>query len=339
MERALAAWHYDGLSAVRHDVHVALLGDRLRFDSGETVPLALLRPSGDRRSPGFSHAELEGWRLNFKDSLPPDWVARLPRQEHHGGIIDRFGIVPTLLGGTIAAAIAIFAVVQGTGLLARLVPERWELAFGEALVGDFGGKACSGAAGQQALNRLATRLTIEGKPVHVRVVDLGMINAAALPGRQIVIFEGLLKQAKSSDEVAGVLGHEIGHVEHRDPMTAIIRDFGLGLLIGSAEGGRIAQGLLSSRYSRAAERNADAYSIDSMAQAQISPVATAAFFQRMEREEAQLSPAAKVMSYMASHPLSAERRQRFAHGVRKDATYHPSLTPAEWEALRTICAD
>ena len=320
MREAIAAWHYDGESAVRHDVHVALEGSALRFvESGETVPLSALRPVGARGSAGFAHADREGWRLRFPDPLPPDWAAALPGQEHHGGIIDRFGVVPALLGCAAAAAIVVYAVAQSTSLLARLVPERWEVAFGEALTGDFGGKACSGAAGQRALDDLASRLAMDGKPVRVRVIDLGMVNAAALPGRQIVIFEGLLKQAKSPDEVAGVLGHEIGHVEHRDPMTALIRDFGLGLLIGSAEGGRIAQGLLSSRYSRAAERDADSYAIEGMARAHISPVATARFFEKMGKIEGKLGAGAKMLSYVSSSPAirrtaPAFRRRRSPKG-------------------------
>jgi Zn-dependent protease with chaperone function len=338
MGEPIAAWHYDGQSAVRHDVHVALEGSALRFvESGETVPLSALRPVGDAKSAGFAHADREGWRLRFPDPLPPDWATALPGQERHGGIIDRFGVLPALIGCAVAAAIAVYAVAQSTSLIARLIPERWEAGFGEALTGDFGGKACSGAGGQQALDSLASRLAIDGKPVRVRVIDLGMVNAAALPGRQIVIFKGLLEQARSPDEVAGVLGHEIGHVEHRDPMTALIRDFGLGLLIGSAEGGRIAQGLLSSRYSRAAERDADIYSIEGMARARISPAATAGFFDRMGKDEAKLGTAAKMMSYMASHPLSTERKARFAASERKDVTYRPALNAEEWKALRAIC--
>lgn len=43
-----------------------------------------------------------------------------------------------------------------------------------------------------------------------------MVNAVTLPGGRIVIFSGLLKAATSPDEVAGALGHELGHVRHHD---------------------------------------------------------------------------------------------------------------------------
>jgi Zn-dependent protease with chaperone function len=334
---ALPAWHFDGRTAAQHDVHVVYEHGSLWIsETGETIPLSALRPMGTASAPSFAHADREGWRLGFTTPLPPEWAAALPGQERHGGIIDRFGLWPALIGCAVAAAIAIYAVVQSTSLIARLIPERWETAFGEALTGDFGGKACAGAAGRQALDRLALRLS-GGKPLRVRVIDLDMVNAAALPGRQVVVFKGLLTQARSPDEVAGVLGHEIGHVEHRDPMTALIRDFGLGLLIGSAEGGKIAQTLLSSRYSRAAERNADAYAVDAMAGAHISPAATAAFFKRLGREETKIGLGTRALSYVSSHPLSAERQRLFSTAVRKEGGYRPALSPAEWEALRGIC--
>jgi beta-barrel assembly-enhancing protease len=338
MSEALSAWHYDGQNAVRHCVQIILDGDALRFiGSGEAVPLRALRPSGDRLSTSFAHAERDGWRLGFHDPLPKEWLAALPRQEQHGGLIDRIGFVPALLGCAVVAAVAIYAVAQSTSILAQMVPERWEAAFGEALTGDFGGEACADPAGQRAIDGLAARLVSDGRPVRVRVIDLAMVNAAALPGRQIVIFKGLIDEAKSPDEVAGVLGHEIGHVEHRDPMTALIRDFGFGLLIGSAQGGQIAQGLLSSRYSRAAERDADSYAITGMKRAHISPSDTADFFARLGKDEKKMGKPAQLLSYVSTHPLSAEREKRFAADVRKDGNYYPALAPREWRALKAIC--
>nr|WP_244309783.1 M48 family metalloprotease [Sphingobium fuliginis] len=44
----------------------------------------------------------------------------------------------------------------------------------------------------------------------------------------------MVQQAKSADEVAGVLGHELGHVRHRDTMTGLIRQLGLSVVLGGA---------------------------------------------------------------------------------------------------------
>jgi Zn-dependent protease with chaperone function len=337
VNEALRAWHYDGLTAVRHELTVEHDSQGLILSSGERVPFSDLVPIGYRGAPVFRHREREGWRLGFEDELPSALAADLPRQEHHGGIIDRIGIVPALIGGAILAAAILYGLATGTTLLAHLIPERWEMAFGESLTGDFGGRICTGAEGQQALDRLATRLSTDGRPVRIRVIDLRIVNAAALPGRQIVVLDGLIDKAESPDEVAGVLGHEIGHVERRHVMAALLRDFGLSLLLGGADGGAIAQGLLASRYSRGAEREADESAIEGMARAKVSPMPTAAFFARLGKDEAKLGRTATMLNYVSSHPLSEERRNRFAASFDKAAGYRPALSTAEWKAVRAMC--
>lgn len=331
----IGAWHYDGRSATRHAVTVEIDGGTLRIGD-EAVPISELRPIGDRARAAFTRQGHEGWRLGFDEPLPPAWRAALPRQEHHGGLLDRIGVVPALLVCALIAAVAAIGLWRGSALLARLVPERWERTLGDSLTGDFGGGTCGDPAGQRALDALAARLATDGRPPTVRVIDLGLVNAVTLPGRRVLIFAGLLRAAKSPDEVAGVLGHEMGHVVNRDAMAGIIRNFGISLLIGGADGGAIANALLTSRYSRAAERGADAHALASLVHAHVSPAATAAFFERLGQGESHLGRAATVLGYVSSHPLSAERRQRF-RASRAGLPYRPALDPAQWQALRSIC--
>jgi predicted Zn-dependent protease len=170
-------------------------------------------------------------------------------------------------------------------------------------------------------------------------VDNGLVNAAAFPGRQIVLFRGLIDEAKSPDEIAGVLAHEIGHVEQRHVMAALIRDFGISLVLGGADGGAIAQGLLASRYSRSSESEADDYSMQALTAAHISAEPTAAFFERMGKEESKLGRAAVALSYVASHPLSKQRRQRFRAAAQQQKDTVPAIDDAHWRALKSICAE
>ena len=330
------AWHYDGVTALRRNVMVVLDGDVLRIEpTGEVVALSALRPMGDRRTNVFGRAGADGWRLGFAE--PPEWIARLPGQEHHGGLLDRIGVVPALIVGAALAAIAAVTLWTGTSLIARIVPESWELAFGDTLSGDFGGNACTVPAGVQALATLTGELNRDGRAVRVRVVDLPIVNAVTLPGRQVVLFRGLLLAARSPDEVAGVLAHELGHVDNRDAMTALLRDFGIGLLIGGADGGRVARALLASRYSRAAERAADTHAIAALARADISPADTAAFFDRLAKQEGGMGRMASAFAYLSTHPLSAERRAGFIASTRGAPPYRPALDAAGWQALRHIC--
>lgn len=331
-------WLYDGITAVRHQVTVAHESGALRLvETGESIPLSELTPIGDRDTALFSRTGYEGWRLGLTGPLPPEWAAILPRQERHGGLLDRIGVAPALIGGALIAAAVVLAVAQGSAIVARLVPERWEIAFGDALTGDFGGTACTGASGQQALDALAARLSSDGRPVRVRVIDLPVVNAVALPGRRVVIFEGLIRNAQSPDEVAGVLGHEIGHVERRHVMIGLLREFGLSLVIGGADGGAVANQLLSNRYSRSAEREADDAALAALGRAQISPRPTARFFARLGKDEASFGGAARMMSYVSTHPVTADREALFERAARPGTRYTPALDPRQWQAVRTIC--
>jgi predicted Zn-dependent protease len=167
-----------------------------------------------------------------------------------------------------------------------------------------------------------------------------MVNAVALPGGRILIFDGLLKQAQSPDELAGVLAHEIGHVRHRDTMAAMVRQLGLSVVLGGLDGqmGGTLNGLLAMSYSRDAERSADGYSMDALKRADVSPDGVAGFFDRMgggKKGEA----AERTMSWMASHPVSAERKSAFLKTKIKGHVYRPSLSPAQWQALLRACRD
>jgi predicted Zn-dependent protease len=173
--------------------------------------------------------------------------------------------------------------------------------------------------------------------VTVRVIDLDLVNAVALPGRRVLLFKGLVADARSPDEVAGVLAHEIGHIENRDVMAGLIRDFGLSLLLGGADGGAMAQALVTNRYSRSAERGADRRAIAALARADITPVATAGFFARLGKSEATFGRATRMLGYLSSHPLSVERQQAFARSVKPGHAYRPALDSAQWQAVRALC--
>ncbi|HBR85348.1 MAG TPA: peptidase, partial [Erythrobacter sp.] len=77
-----------------------------------------------------------------------------------------------------------------------------------------------------------------------------------LPGGQVLLFDGLVQQAESPEELAGVLGHEVGHVRERHVMTALLRQFGMSILLAGADSGVTngVFGLAAMGYSRDAER-------------------------------------------------------------------------------------
>ncbi|RYD83586.1 MAG: peptidase M48, Ste24p, partial [Sphingomonadales bacterium] len=186
---------------------VELDGDRLIIPGQEPVPLALLRRVEGRQL-AFSRTDLRGWRLGFdvEPSAPLLW--QLPAASHYGGPIDRIGLWGFAAIALALSALVIVGAIQGLGLLARMIPYSWEQRLGDVISGDFAEQACRAPAGQKALDDLAHRLSPAGRPIRIGVVDIPVVNAVALPGGRILIFRGLIDEAQSPDEVAGVLAHE-----------------------------------------------------------------------------------------------------------------------------------
>ncbi len=93
-------------------------------------------------------------------------------------------------------------------------------------------------------------------PVVVR--DNRLVNAFTLPDGEIVVMRGLIDAAQDGDEVSGVLAHEMGHVQHRDPAREMLRRIGLNMTARSLGwGGNLAGALTGLSYGRRAEARAD----------------------------------------------------------------------------------
>ncbi|MDB4880827.1 MAG: peptidase Ste24p [Gemmatimonadetes bacterium] len=150
------------------------------------------------------------------------------------------------------------------------------------------------------------------------VVNSGDINAFALPGGFIYVNRGLIERAERFDELAGVLGHEIGHVVLRHSVEQMQKGSrtNVAVGVGCAVTGWCDNGLaqaaiqvggaaLFARYSRGDEAEADAEAVDIVMRAGIDPEGIPSFFTRL-MEERRRSPVA-FETFFASHPMEADR--------------------------------
>jgi predicted Zn-dependent protease len=150
------------------------------------------------------------------------------------------------------------------------------------------------------------------------IVNSNVVNAFAVPGGYVYINRGVIERADNVSELAGVLAHEIAHVEHRHGVEQMEKAQGanLGLtlayvLLGRAPTGveeaaiNIGGGLYFSRHSREAENEADRTAVPLMVAAGISPVGLPTFFQELVAER-QRTPSA-LESWFATHPLTEDR--------------------------------
>lgn len=356
-------WHYDGRNANRWQPR--LLGDsdgfRLIGDDWEAGPyrwadLVALDNAGPDAA--FGHVAEQGWRLGFAGDVPADVAALLPQRPRYGGFIDRVGLWRASAALACVAALVLFVGIMAPGWVAPFVPQSWEDNLGDAMVGDFGGRYCHTPEGDAALRALVGKIDPEGHARSIEVANIRMVNAIALPGRRIILFTDLVEKAESPDEVAGVLGHELGHVEHRDTLTALMRQLGLSVILGGLDGsgGTYLNTALGLSFSREAEHQADLAALDSLKAANISPRPTAAFFQRLggvpDKEDKKTSDQKakgdadstrdrieQATGWLASHPTSRSRYELFDDAAEKGHSYTSALTAQQWEALKNMCVD
>jgi beta-barrel assembly-enhancing protease len=337
---AARVWHYDGLSGVRRAPALVPEGDGFLLVEGERQdgPYRFADLMAQGGGMQFGLRDRPGWRIGFDTPPPPEIAARLPKARRYGGLIDRIGLWPAAAGFAAVSALVLLGLWMAPAIVARFIPRSTEARLGALMVGDFGGRTCSTPEGDAAIAALKTRLGAELPAADVRVVDIPVVNAVALPGGHVLIFRGLIAQADSPDEVAGVLAHEMGHVEHRHVVQALVRQLGLSVVLGGLDGnvGGYTNALLSAGYSRSAEGEADGYAIETLTRAQVSPSGAAGFFKRMAKAEVKGEGAAALMGYFASHPMSSEREARFA-AAAKGKQHSPALDAAQWKALREIC--
>ncbi len=348
MSNYFSAYFYDGQSGVKRDVSIEIIGQTFfldeterrhgPFDFGEVTYTGKVGPAEV-----YGYAGRDGWRLGLSGEVPGDIAGNLPAKQKYGGWIDRLGIGPAALAFAIASAGVVAVVMFTPQWLAPLIPSSFEKKMGDALVGDFGGRFCNGEKGSAALKKLAGSLDKDVSDLQIEVANIDMLNAVALPGGKIIIFQGLLSQARSPDEVAGVLAHEMGHVRKRHVMQSLLRQMGLSLVLGGLDGnaGSIVNGALGATYTRSAETEADQYSMTALSAANVSPIATASFFERLAKMDGSAESSEQmqaVTGYLSSHPLSTSRKKAFENSLRKGANYKPVLSHDEWTELKTMCA-
>jgi predicted Zn-dependent protease len=157
----------------------------------------------------------------------------------------------------------------------------------------------------QCITRALTAET-GGGPWELQVFESKDVNAFALPGGKMGVYTGLLKVAKSQDQLAAVIGHEIAHVIAGHSASRVSNEMaaqlGIGILsqstgIGADAIGLGANLLLLLPFSRGDESEADILGMDYMARAGFDPREAAELWRNMARAGGGGPP-----QFMSTHP-------------------------------------
>lgn len=273
-------------------------------------------------------------------SQPFEQAAQAVRRVRH-----RRHVVWASVGGVVLAVV--LGLWFGSDLVVELavdrIPVEWEQKLGESAYQDFlahqdvmkEGPAV--AAVQEMTRRLAD--AIPGNPYHftVTVVKSDVVNAFALPGGYVVVFTGLMKKAQNGEEVAGVLGHELNHVLQRHGLERIVKNVGLmtivAIVFGDQQGlvglmREVGVELLTLRFGRAQETEADLTGLRLLHRAKIDPRGMITFFERLaEHENGRIE-------LLSTHPMSTTRGERLKAELAQLPKTGVEPFSFEWAAVR-----
>jgi predicted Zn-dependent protease len=165
------------------------------------------------------------------------------------------------------------------------------------------------------------------------VVDSKEVNAFALPGGFIYVNRGLIERASKLDELAGAIGHEIGHVVRRHSVQQMEKATGANVAVGltctltrlcnsnvAQAAIQVGGAALFAKYSRHDEAEADSEAVVNVIRAGIDPEGIPTLFEKL-LEERRTSPL-RIEAFFASHPLEEDRIRATE---REIASLDPSL--------------
>ena len=171
-------------------------------------------------------------------------------------------------------------------------------------------------------------------PIQVRVIRGKTVNAFAFLGGQVFVYEGLLQQTESAEELAGIVAHEIEHVRRRHIIQGVlVRLMTVGALemVLSGSGAldpKLAEALLHLRFSREQEQEADEGALQRLHDGRVAVAGFENFFRRAENMTV-------VPTLLSDHPANDARvqmAQRFPA-----AASVPIMSRAEWALVKNIC--
>ena len=360
----LKGYYFDGQTAEKKDAVVWMEQNGLRIDLGGGIshrwPYAEIH-----QNTALSRSR----QIRLEKGGPLPEVLLVPRAGFFAGLKQIFPKIPGQFQDrpslSLRAALPLGAALGAAGIILSLymwgipilstwvtakVPVSWEESLGRSIVETLApaSRRCSDSAQELFLQGIMETLN-SSRPespykFQVLVVDEPEVNAFAAPGGTIVIFRGLLEKIKTSEELAGVLSHEMQHILYRHSTRMILENVSLQLLLSVVMGdvnsamnvGKEGVGVLATlNYSRQYEEQADAEGMRLILAAGIDPKGMISFFERIQKEEKPIS----IPAYFSTHPKPESRIRRLGT-IAREAPGTPirSLPAYHFQDPQTICA-
>ena len=185
--------------------------------------------------------------------------------------------------------------------------------------------------------------SVDGIPLNFKVYGTSDVNAFACADGSVRIYSGLLDKM-TDDEVLGVVGHEIGHVALKHSKKqyqaalrnsairdAVVSTGGTIAVLTASQLGDLGEALMSAKYSRKQENQADDYGYQFLVDHGRNPWAMATAFERLlnlstggASAGTQAASSSAVSEIFSDHPATETRIQRMSEKATKDGYKRPS---------------
>ncbi len=263
-------------------------------------------------------------------------ASRKARRSHFGlGVLGLFLLLPLLLAGLVVWQSHSIAGWAAGYISIENEQKLGEMAFQQATAGM---KLRQGGMDAAAVREIGSRLTQGSKYKYQwYVAEDPSINAFAVPGGYVVVNTGLIQAADSAEEVAGVLAHEVQHVELRHTLKNMLHSLGLRAAlalalgdVGSSALGNVAAQLSELRFSRDLESEADKNGLAALRNSGIAPQGMVRFFDKLRKQEGATPPA-----LLSTHPASEDRMRVLQEMIKEQGAWPAKPLPYDWTIVKS----
>ncbi len=186
------------------------------------------------------------------------------------------------------------------------------------------------------MNRILQTLLNSGQVTYakdfdwtIQVIDADVLNAFACPGGKIYVYKGLIRYLDNEAQLAGVIAHEMGHIDSRHSTRQMTKEYGVSTLTGMLLGQNANQYLqLAAQmagtvgglaFSRSDEYEADNCAVRFLSASGYNPLGVAGFFQKMIADG---NAGGTSLTFLSTHPSPPDRIQKIqeawvAYGSKK----------------------
>ena len=357
-----ATWtgfYYDGRSAQRHPVTLVVTTEGLRIAraDGQTVvwPFGALRQTQgrhEREQLRIEHGTEPAESVSVVEAGLAEAIrAAAPRasQTLRERTSTRRVLTWSFAGLAAFAVLYVWGAPAAADWAAARMPESWETELGRGVGARMTahGDVCTDSAVTQPLQVVLNRLLEAAKAnqqydFRLTVLRDTTINAFAAPGGFLAVNQGLLSAAKTPEEFAGVLAHEVAHVTRRHTTRTMLRDIPIRFAISAVSGGSgmetatmMAGSIGMLRYRRDFESDADREGLRLLHIAEIDASGVVSFMRTLE-DERESEP--RFANYLSSHPRTVDRIAQL-EALNRVGKYETRalMDSATWAGVRAGC--